>query len=183
MSVARVALVAHPSAPASGARGVVVSVALRADGALALSFGVEGDIGRFRVPSRAAPSRTDGLWRHTCFEAFVMAGSGPGYRELNFSPSGEWAAYAFRRYREGGTLDLEVEPAIVVRRDRERLQVDAVVPAACAAPRGGGASLRLGLAAVLEDVDGALSYWAVRHPADRPDFHDAGGFVLEIPCP
>jgi hypothetical protein len=183
MSVARVALVAHPSTPASGVLGVVVSVALQADGAIALSFGVEGDIERLRVPLPAGPRRVDGLWRHTCFEAFVMAGSGSGYRELNFSPSGRWAAYAFRRYREGGPLDVEVEPAIVVRRDRDRLQVDAVVPAACLTPRDEGAGLRLGLAAVLEDVDGSLSYWALRHPADRPDFHHVDGFVLEVPCP
>jgi len=181
--VERVALVPHPSTPASVVGGVFVSVAVRADGAIALSFSVEGDIGRLRVPVYAAPRRTDGLWRHTCFEAFVMAGSGPGYCELNFAPSGEWAAYAFRRYRQGEPLDLEVGPAIVVQHDRDRLQVDAVVPAACVPSHGDAVGLRLGLAAVVEHIDGSLSYWALRHPADRPDFHHAEGFVLEVPCP
>jgi hypothetical protein len=183
LGVRRAVLVPHPSTPVSGVCGVFVSVAVRADGALALSFSVEGGLERLRVPVPVGPRRADGLWRHTCFEAFVMAGIGPAYGELNFSPSGEWAAYAFRRYRDGGPLDVAVEPAIVVRHDPDRLQVDAVVPAAAIPSRSDGAGLRLGLAAVLENVDGALSHWALRHPADRPDFHHADGFVLEVPFP
>jgi hypothetical protein len=183
LGVRRAALVPHPSTPVSGVCSVFASVAVRADGALALSFSVEGDIERLRVPVPVGPRRVDGLWRHTCFEAFVMAGIGPGYSELNLSPSGEWAAYAFRRYRDGGPLDVAVEPAIAVQRDRDRLQVDAVVPAACVPSHGDAAGLRLGLAAVVEQVDGSLSYWALRHPADRSDFHHADGFVLEVPCP
>jgi hypothetical protein len=30
----------------------------------------------------------------------MMAGEGPEYREFNFSPSGEWALYDFRGYRD-----------------------------------------------------------------------------------
>jgi hypothetical protein len=180
LSVECVALVPHPSTPAWSVRGVFVSVALRTDGAIALSFTVEGDIGRLCVPVSAGPRRTDGLWRHTCFEAFVMAGNGPGYCELNFAPSGEWAAYAFRRYREGEPLAVEVEPAIVVQNDRDRLQVDAVAPVSCRARAGSGTPLRLALAAVLEDIDGRLSYWALRHPADRPDFHHPESFAWDV---
>jgi hypothetical protein len=36
------------------------------------------------------------------------------------------------------------------------------------------------LCVVIEELDGALSYWALRHPAPRPDFHHADGFALEI---
>jgi hypothetical protein len=129
------------------------------------------------------PARTDGLWRHTCVEAFLMAGGGPAYHELNFSPSGAWAAYAFRGYRDGGALDAELEPAVVVRHERDRLQVDAVVPVACVPQAGSGTALRLGLAAVLEDADGSLSYWALRHPGERPDFHHADSFGLDVAGP
>ena len=48
---------------------------------------------------------------------------------------------------------------------------------------GGGASalhLRLGAAAVLEDDNGRLSYWALCHPPGKPDFHHPDGFVLEL---
>jgi hypothetical protein len=42
-------------------------------------------------------------------------------------------------------------------------------------------ALRLGLTAVVEDHSGRMSYWALRHPAEKPDFHDAGGFVARLP--
>ena len=30
---------------------------------------------------------------------------------------------------------------------------------------------QLGLSAVLEEADGAKSWWALAHPAEEPDFH------------
>jgi hypothetical protein len=41
----------------------------------------------------------------------------------------------------------------------------------------------LGLAAVLEDRQGRLSYWALAHLADRPDFHHPDSFILELQSP
>ena len=38
--------------------------------------------------------------------------------------------------------------------------------------------LLLGLCAVLESAEGELSYWALRHSAGGPDFHDASTFAL-----
>jgi hypothetical protein len=40
--------------------------------------------------------------------------------------------------------------------------------------------LRLGLSAVIEDDLGKLSYWALQHPAEKPDFHHAEACILEI---
>jgi hypothetical protein len=40
--------------------------------------------------------------------------------------------------------------------------------------------LRLGLAAIVEDKARVLSYWALKHPAEKPDFHHADGFVVEL---
>ena len=40
--------------------------------------------------------------------------------------------------------------------------------------------LRLGLCAVIEEENGALSYWALKHPSGRPDFHHPDGFALKI---
>src|SRR6185437_8564676 len=54
-----------------------------------------------RLPRAATSGRSDELWRHTCFEAFVGAALDAGYYELNFSPSKQWAAYWFNGYRIG----------------------------------------------------------------------------------
>jgi hypothetical protein len=40
------------------------------------------------------------------------------------------------------------------------------------------AALRLGLAAVIEDETSRLSYWALSHPAEKPDFHHADSFTV-----
>ena len=37
---------------------------------------------------------------------------------------------------------------------------------------------------ILERKEGGLSYWAVRHPEGRPDFHHPSTFALELsPAP
>jgi len=178
-----VPLTPHPATPAVGIDTLLASVSWSAAGALGFSFRVNGRIESLRVPPRRMPGRTDGLWHHTCFEVFVMVGNGPAYHELNFSPSGEWAAYAFRRYRDGEPLEVALEPAVVVRHDRDRLQVDAVATAASIPRAGKGEGLRVSLAAVLEGVDGTRSYWALRHPAARPDFHHPDSLVLDVAWP
>jgi hypothetical protein len=47
----------------------------------------------------------------------------------------------------------------------------------------GASSLRLALSVVVEETDGRLSYWAITHPAERPDFHHRDGFVLPLEHP
>ena len=109
-----------------------------------------------------------------------MAEEGPRYREFNFSPSSEWAVYAFRGYREGGELEGELAPGIVVRRSGDQLELYAEIRPGLLPP---GRSLRLGLSAVVEDADGMLSYWALRHQPGKPDFHHTDAFALQLVQP
>ncbi len=172
------ALAPHPSAPCEAVRAVEARVARAPDGTLTLTYSVEGDMSRVRLPPPRPARRADGLWRHTCFEAFVAPDPGPAYLELNFSPSGEWASYAFRAYRAGMTVAEDTAaPAIAVARGQSGLTVDAAV---CLTPLRGSAPARLALAAVLEESGGSLSYWALEHPPGKPDFHHARGFALQI---
>lgn len=39
---------------------------------------------------------------------------------------------------------------------------------------------RAAITAVIEEADGTKSYWALAHPAGKPDFHHPDGFVLEL---
>jgi len=68
-----------------------------------------------------------------------------------------------------------------VRRDGTRLELAAALDLAPLDPRLCEAPLRLGLAAVVEDTRGVLSYWALRHADGPPDFHDPAGFTLRLP--
>ena len=173
-------LVCHPQTPFKAIRGIDVVVGGAAGGSLTLAFAMEADLPGLRIPEPQPSRRVHGLWQHTCFEAFVMAGKGPGYREFNFSPSGEWAVYAFHGYREGRELEVDLGPGIMVRRTGVRLELDAEICRGFLPP---GRSLRLGLSAVLEDADGVLSYWALQHPPGKPDFHHTDAFALQLVLP
>ena len=37
--------------------------------------------------------------------------------------------------------------------------------------------LRIGLTAVIEDIRGRITYWAIAHAGDKPDFHLHQSFV------
>src|SRR5436305_9012221 len=106
----------HPDSRGFAAARVEVGVARPRADRLVLSYIVTGTMSDIRMPPVVPAARTDELWRHTCFEAFVRAASGPAYYEFNFSPSTEWAAYRFDGFRSGMRVVAEVgAPAIEVR--------------------------------------------------------------------
>ncbi len=155
----------------------------RIPGGLLVGYVLEGDLDQLRVPGRRTPRFVDGLWRHTCFEIFIAHQGGPWYHEFNFSPSGEWAVYAFARYRERMPIDTAlgvIDPRVTVCRSAGKLELDAIVRLDNLSRCDGGGKLVLGLSAVVEANDGSLSYWALNHPIDKPDFHHPDAFVLEL---
>lgn len=161
----------HPSSTPGAANRIEAEVGRSAGGALALRYRIEGDIEGLLIPTPAAPDRTDGLWQHTCFEAFVRRAE--GYYEFNFSPSGQWAAYRFAGYREGmAPADIE-PPTVGWNPAKAELDVSLRLPV--------DASGLASFSAVIEEKDGAKSYWALGHPPGKPDFHHADCFVLELP--
>lgn len=166
-------LVPHPDTPSGAARSLVVHLR-REPESLALRYVLTAEMAHLRVPAPRPPARRNGLWRHTCFEIFVAAGRSSAYQEFNFSPSGEWAAYAFARYREPGEALECPPPAIEARASDGALELEVAMALALRGP------LRIGLSAVVEAAEGALSYWALGHPSAQPDFHHAASFALEI---
>lgn len=46
-----------------------------------------------------------------------------------------------------------------------------------------GCQWRMGLSAIIETNDGTKSYWALRHPPGKPDFHHRDCFALELAAP
>ncbi len=172
-----IALLCHE--PAQWIRSIHASAVWDSVGALVFDYWLDADLGYLRIPSTGAGERIDGLWRHTCFEAFVQGCDAPAYREFNFSPSGAWQTYAFSGYRQGGPLALSAAPRIECA-GAGALRLSALVSPPDLPP---GRCLRLGLSAVIESEAGKLSYWALAHPPGRPDFHHTGGFALELVRP
>lgn len=173
----------HPATPAQAVRGVRVQIGWGNGETLAFTFALEGDLTRLRIPAPQPPRRADKLWQHTCFEAFIRHTGEPAYCEFNFAPSGEWAAYTFRGYRDGMSVAQTWDPSIAVRRTEDRLELDALIRLGCLSPGQPHTRVQLALSAVVEDEQGGLSYWALTHPPGRPDFHHPAAFALEIEWP
>lgn len=168
--------------------GSVKSIHASVNGAdanmLRITYQVNGDIDRLKIPANSFPRQADRLWQHSCFEAFIRADGDPSYYEFNFAPSGEWAAYSFRGYRDGGPVeDDALWPEIAVRRTADKLELDAVVHLDRLLAIRHGSPFRIGLSAVIEASDGTLSYWALKHPAAKPDFHHPDSFALDLALP
>jgi hypothetical protein len=156
-----------------------IEVEVNRDGSrLGLRYCARGRIADVLLPAAASPSRRDELWKHTCFEAFLRAGEG-GYVELNLSPSTEWAAYRFTGYRAG--LTQAAVPAVTVTAERggDLFELTAAVDV------GGeivfDTPVPFALSAVIEDVSGAKTYWALAHAPGKPDFHHPDAFASELP--
>ena len=178
-------LCCHPATPAPTVRSVEVWAEWRPAGDLFLRYCLRGDMARLLIPEPKNSARTDLLWEHTCFEAFIGLSGSPAYREFNFSPSGQWAAYAFADYRQRVEQPETEAPQITARLFAGRLELDAIVPAQALPDNTEGASWQLGLTAVVEatdTVDGGHSYWALKHLAERPDFHRREAFTLRLCC-
>lgn len=175
-------LLSHPDTAGEAVRRVAARAEPAGPHSLRFQYALEADSRLVRFPPPAADSgRTDKLWAHTCFEAFVAFPGSPRYLELNFSPSGQWAAYRFDAYRQGMVPALDAAPRLALRRSGDRLELQAEVDLGDASSPD--RRLRIALSVVVEDREGRLSYWALRHPPGRPDFHHPESFSLALELP
>src|SRR6185436_19661991 len=171
-------LIAHPDSRPGPVRRVSAQARRTAEGGLALTYSIEGDMARVRLAAPSTPRLGYKLWRHTCCEVFIATPGEARYHEFNFSPSGEWAAYAFSAYREDAALEAPaLDPQIAAMRSPERLELSALVDLHKIGVKG---RLVMGLSVVVEQEDGGLAYWALKHAPGRPDFHHRDAFALEL---
>lgn len=167
MRVVVLRLVPHPDTPCRAVERIEVRIERRPAGRLALAYRLRGKLDEIRIPAARPAAFAEGLWRHTCFEAFVR-GNGDAYEEYNFSPSGEYAAYRFDSYR-AGMCPLSDPMLVSVYADASALVLECEI---------GPAAGKLGLSAIVE-AD-RLSYWALRHPPGKPDFHHPDAFAFDL---
>ncbi len=169
----------HPATRAGVALSLSAQVQLT-ERECVLRYSLLGNMASLRIPPPAPKVPADGLWQHTCFEAFVAVDGAQGYREFNFSPSGQWAVYRFKTERLRDTVEDRTQPILEVSRGADSLELTARWPkpdVPASAPQ------HWGLCAVIEEADGRLSYWALAHPKDRPDFHHRDGRALCLSSP
>ena len=174
-------LTVHPLTPNAAVGSLGVWVRAEQSDRLVFHYSLTADMSRVRVPPSGVGGPAEALWKHTCFEAFVAAAGAPGYHEFNFSPSRDWAIYRFSAYREGmSRVEMGGAPEISVRQCDGGLELDSAVRLEHLAELRHVRHLRVAMTAVIEDDTGGLSYWGLRHPSGKPDFHHPDGFALEI---
>ena len=152
----------------------------RFSGEVFINYRLEGDLQSLVLPApNRGFSRRHELWRKTCFELFFSVPDEASYWEVNLAPDGDWNCYNFAGYRremqEEAAMDGIISHTDFVGRE---------FSLSCHLPLGrlvaDDQPLVLGIAAVLVDTAGAVSYWALDHCNNMPDFHDKTSFILQI---
>ena len=167
----------HPETPCQAIDGITVEVSMPEPDWVRLAFRVTGQVDRIKMPADSHGVRRDRLWERTCFEMFSRNQEYAAYEELNFSPSTDWAHYYFLAYRSEMRLDQPtIAPNISIVNCASEFSLFARAPLA-----EGSGPWRVGFSAVIEELDGTKSYWALAHPPGNPDFHHPACFAATLP--
>ena len=170
----------HSNTPCAAVQSLQAEIIPQANGDWLFRYVLQADRLALRIPVLQISAATDGLWEHTCLEAFIGVAGETAYREFNFSPSTQWAAYAFHDYRERNVWTASTAPVITVTPTATGLVLEARLAAADLPANPAQQVWQIGLTAVIETATGEKSYWALHHPAAKPDFHHRNGFIHEI---
>lgn len=173
-----VSLLCHPATPCPEVNSITVDVSKANRSTLRFCYRLAAVLKQIRIPQCVTHSRRDELWRHSCFEAFIASANATQYLEFNFSPSTEWAAYDFDGYREGMRAAPITPSNLNVTSSEDTLVLSVEIDVAALGLAAAERELQLGLCAVIENVDGQISYWAINHSMPKPDFHHRDGFAL-----
>ena len=158
---------------------VISGRVVRSQFSLTVEYTLTGAVEQLQVPPAVheVPSRRDNLWQHTCFEVFIGLPGSPRYWEVNASPNGDWNVYRFEDYRQA----MVAEPACtgiastwlpLTKGYCLTLEIPINDWLALDQP------LEIGISSVLETD--SLSYWALTHPGEEPDFHRRDSFNIVL---
>jgi hypothetical protein len=131
------------------------------------------------LPQTAAPTRQLDLWEHTCCEFFLGLKDSTQYWEFNLSPAGHWNVFRFLDYRQNLIEETSFDSLpFSVSQQNDTLQLDLAVNLEQIISFQ--QNLEINITAVIEDREKQLSYWALTHSRQKPDFHNRDSFVINI---
>ena len=145
-----------------------------------INYELTGDLSRIVLPADGkTPARVIGLWEATCLEFFLAPRGRADYWEFNLSPAGDWDVFHLDAYREGFRQEPSIQSLpfdFYSGPDALSLFLKCDLGGIIAAET----SIDAAISAVIKTVDGKITCWALAHPADKPDFHHRGSFVLGL---
>ena len=143
---------------------------------LRICYFLRGDLSQIRLPSTENRGiRRDNLWQTTCFEFFLAIFNFPEYWEFNLAPTGDWNIYRFTKYRRGMREELAFSSLPCQIKTDSLYQIETEI--ALKPIIAGNTPLEIAVAAVIEDINHNVSYWAIIHPGTRADFHRRDSFI------
>lgn len=173
-------LIPHPVSLSSAERWQIESLVGANENDFEITFRIKGDSTRLEIPDReVAPHRLDNLWQDTCCEVFLRKqDQAHVYLEFNFALSGHWAFYRLSGYRaELERPDVRQPPFITTHLEAGEVSLKATIPWPIIWDHLPGASpLEAGLSVILKEKSCGMAYWAIKHPAEKPDFHHPDSF-------
>ena len=158
---------------------MTVDVCRRANTA-ELFYSIRGPIKEIALPAPVEmPLRKGGLWEETCLEFFLAPKGSLPYWEVNLSPSRDWNVYRFSAHRQGmqeeaafNSLPFRIE------RGKDSFLLDVELPLdGIISPV---TPLEVGISAVIKLRSDQMTYWALSHPGQKPDFHRRESFIAKL---
>jgi hypothetical protein len=147
---------------------------------LTISYTLHGLLSEVIIPAPAdVPARKNALWEETCFEFFLGTKNSDRYWEFNLSPAEHWNVYCFKSYRQGMQEELAFESLPVsVQRKPDVLQLSLNLD--LGKINLIDKTLEVAISAVINHVNGKITYWALAHPGPQADFHLKDSFIIEL---
>jgi len=141
---------------------------------LVLDFKIQGDHQLINFGNLAPThTRQSHLWEKTCFEAFLGVPRSKKYYEINCAPSLDWNLFSFEYYRHGMKEELTVHaPKASFDPPGFRAEFDLNRLFSSQSP----VELEVSLTTVILATDGEIHYFAWKHSASQPDFHQRKSF-------
>ena len=144
---------------------------------LVLRYEMTGAIESVLIAEPEYPTRQMGLWETTCFECFFGVPGQNWYWEVNLSTAGYWNVFKLDGYRSGLREELAIE-ALSVSVNRSAFALETQFDLSLLGLED--SELELSVTAVIADILGEISYWAVCHAGVEADFHLRDSFVIQM---
>ena len=150
------------------------------DNQLSIIYDLKGEVDQIQfAEDTETPSRQWDLWETTCFELFVGTIGEKNYWELNLAPNGNWNVFNLDDYRQGICETKSIEQLKIVTGGKANqftlateVSLDSLI-----APE---TPIEVSITAIIQATSGAISYWANKHSAAEPDFHQRDSFMIKL---
>jgi len=149
------------------------------DNELTINFTLVGNIASLNLPApKETTHRVEGLFHHTCLEIFLKRES--RYIEYNFAFSGDWCIFLFDGYRKSISPDITLDSSFFsvkhISNSNSEANFNVRIYLSKLGILGTGET-RLGISSIIEHPQCQLSYWALTHVGEKPDFHNEQSFI------